>query len=198
MTELELLWNMLGGRGRGFHLFRFREPEDTFFLPVRARLIFAALVEGQAWDREPSVTAVPMLEDGNYRVHDLSTVLWARVESGESARRLEAFRPAPTMILRDGRTVKRTALWALHSPLELMWVKELNRRLQHAFLAPKKFAEVDFELHPPGAVLRAGRSRPLEVWAERVGDGCYGAKEIAGHLPKSPDPDAWAKRNGRG
>lgn len=194
---VDQLWAMCAGAGRGYFLFTFADPDDSFFVPVGARLCFSALVEGQAWDREPSMRAVPMVAAGNHRLHDLSSVLWARVETGESARLLEAFRPRPTLVLRDGQTMKRTALWALHTPLNLDWVKELNRRLQHRFAAPKKFAETDFSFHPPGVFLRWGRSKPLEVWAEHVGDGLYGAREIGGQLPQSPDPEAWAKRNGR-
>lgn len=198
MNALELLWHCAGGKGQGFHLLRFHEPEDSYFLPVSAPTIYAAMIEGQAWDRSPSVGLVPMVENGNYRLRaDHASCLWARVETGESARRLGEFSPRPTLVLRDGKTCKRTALWALHSPLEMVWVRELNRRLQHRFCAPKKFAEPDFAVHPPGVVLRAGRSKPLEIVAELVGDGCYGAREVAGSLPQSPDPDAWAKANGR-
>lgn len=195
MTALELLWHCCAGDGRGWTLFRFEDPADALFVPARSRALFEGAILGQVWDRMPSIHVAPMREANNYREHLAASCLWARVESGEAARRLEAFRPEPTIVLRDGKTVRRTALWALTQELEVEWVRELNRRLQHRFGAPKKHAEVDFAFHPPGTVIRRGRA--VEVVVERVVEALYGAREVAGHLPQSPDPDAWAKAQGR-
>lgn len=194
MTAEQLLWHCLAGDGRGYVLFRFTDPDDAVFCPARSFHLFQGLISGQSWDREPSLSVVPLRQANNYRERAMASCLWARVTTGESARRLAEFRPQPTLTIREGKTCKRTALWALTQPLELPWAHELSRRLAHRFCAPKKFAAVEFELHPPSTVLRSARSKPLEVTVERVVEECYGAREVAGGLPQSPDPEAWRAR----
>lgn len=187
MTDQQLLWAILAGPS-GYLPVRF--PGGSVFCPVGATAKWRRLCTGLGWHGDLEVCAVPTL-DPNWRFHGDSSVLWARVESKASAARLARFDPAPTLVLREGSSARRVALWALCAPLGRGWTERANRRIAHALGGPKKWCGESFSFPVPGTVLRVGRSRPVPVVVESRCDGLYRPREVVGGLREAPDPEAW-------
>lgn len=86
---------------------------------------------------DPRISLVPRRDRHLDNVGE-STVLWCRGETGEAWSRLQNFRPRPSLVFRDGRTCRFTALWWLDKPLprladpEKDWLTRANRRLASA------------------------------------------------------------------
>lgn len=88
-------------------------------------------------DRDAKVGLVPRV-DRSVDGLGCSSVLWVRGETGDSWARLSKFRPRPTVVFRDGRTCRYTAVWWLTRPLPRLadpsqdWLTRANRRLAAA------------------------------------------------------------------
>lgn len=174
---------------------------DGALIPVESPARFVRLLESDAaWDGELVVGAMTWEQNPGW-VDDprdrrvvarwlpaRSMVLWARVEDPAGRDALAGFAPAPTLVLADGSA--RTALWALAQPLSRRWTVDLNKRLAHRVGAKKLYAERWFEFAPPGAVLRAGRGRPVAVGVEAWTGELHSARAVAGGLVDPPDPRA--------
>lgn len=120
-------------------------------------------------------------------------VLWVRSESTVETEALLSWSPKPTLILREGDTVKHTALWALAGELDPLLTMRLNKRLAHAIGTAKKFANPEhFVLTPPGARTDTGKVSQVVHMAEPE-DAFYSAKHLAGQLQDAPDTKALYK-----
>jgi hypothetical protein len=117
---------------------------------------------------------------------------WAVVTGSEQNRWLERFRPAPTMLLREGASTRRVALWWLEQSLAHDWIVRGNKRIAHTLRAVKKQADPDHMLFPVvGSCLRSGRSRPVPIVVERLGIDAYRPRDVVGHLKEPPPPRDW-------
>lgn len=153
------------------------------------------LVEAFGLDRELEVLAVPRGRPRWNIARDAVTGLWVRTETRESVERLERFRRPATIVLQEGDSARRVALWAVTTPHRVDQALRANRRLAHALGTPKKFADPDeFAFSPPGTFLRHGRKRPVPVTVASYTGRVYAPRELYGGLRDAPDPDAW--RNG--
>jgi hypothetical protein len=138
-----------------------------------------------------------------------ATAFWVRVEGTEQNRWLASFQPQPTIVLREGSSSRRWALWALEYPVRWAGVDRGNRRLAHRMRAPKKWAEPEnLWLPAPGSCLRRHGGRPVPIVVERLEAvtfeplGVIGAREIEVNgrvrrfpaLKDAPAADAWMKR----
>lgn len=178
------LWAMLGGWESGFH--EFRLGDEVIHVPVEQEARFRRLIESPT---RVTLAAVPRRQRRSLAFGS-SGALWARVESGASLQLLERFRPRPTLVLRDGDTVRHTAFWALSRPLRAPLydnLREANRRLAGAMKAPKKHAEPGFAFAPMGQL--AGRSRVRVV---RLSGELHDPAHVAGRLRPSPAPWSFA------
>lgn len=188
----DALWLMLGWPGGFHHITRTYDGQRVrSFVPVGSRRIFV----GACANDDCSVSVAPHPEANGWSAMSAS-VLWARVESKRAEGALRFFKPRPTLVVREGGSCRHVAVWALSDVLDQRWVVELNRRVAHRLGAAKKHCGLEFEMPAPGTVLRAGReARPVLVHvAEFRDDAVYGAREVGGWLPVSPDPDAWRER----
>jgi hypothetical protein len=121
-------------------------------------------------------------------------ILWARTETGDAVARLSQFRPRPTLVLRDGATVQKTALWALTQPLDMALAERANKRLAYRLKCPHKHAmPKGYAFRPPGCEIRNGRRVPVVV-VEFNPDATYTAGQVVGRdrpdrgLPDPPKP----------
>jgi hypothetical protein len=122
-------------------------------------------------------------------------VLWAVVANGDGVRKLERFRPRPTLVLAEGDTFRRTAVWALARPLTWDWTVRGNRRLAHWFGGPKRFAQPDHMMRAPASYVRHGRVVPVPITViEQNDDALYLPADVVRHLRDAPEPDAWRRR----
>lgn len=191
--ELRLLWAGLGGNG-GFYAIRLTQHDGkrvTAWPGVDRRQWIAGICEDFGWTGDVEWAARPYMDRGSRRLLAESGAVWARCESGAQVRALEAFDPEPSLVLRDGGTVRHTAFWFLPRPVKSDDGEKLCRHLAHKLRTPKKFA-AQLVFSPPGAVIRAGRSRPLPVVAAGGTGGLVTVRELCRSLPRViPDPDAW-------
>lgn len=186
---------MLAAEEGTFHEMRFRyEPEwwpepdgaswGQAYVPVADRARF----EHHAGLDDCWVSLVPRRERSGLYL-GLSTVMWARLDTGKQADELARFRPAPTVVLREGSSVRRVALWWVSAALNVVQLERGNKRIAHALGAKKKHATPDELFHPPGVVLRFGRERrPLVVHVEHWSGERFTPGQVAGALRDAPEP----------
>ncbi len=124
----------------------------------------------------------------------VASLLWVMTEGGEQTKRLQAFRPLPSMVLRVGSGSLRLSFWALESALRSQDVERANKRLAYSLGAVQKHADPDrLEIPAPGTCVREGRTRPAPVTVSRLSvDSC--GWDIVGRLKDPPDADAWRDR----
>lgn len=199
------LYRMLAGQGDpGFLQFQFRYdgtdlPPDhplhapaswcgPTFVPTGQVRTVARLFRQQ----DCSVGAVPRRQPEEGYMGG-AWVLWARLETGKHAEALARLRTGPTLVLREGKSPRRVALWALAEPLNMVWLERANRRIAHQLGTKKKFAAAEFALHPAGTTLSLG-AKPAPVWAEHMDPGAlYRAREVVGALRDAPEPIDWRR-----
>jgi hypothetical protein len=110
-------------------------------------------------------------------------VLWARLERPACADRLARLPVGPTLVMREGRSSRRIALWALSRPLSDAWVTRGNERLTHACQGRRSTADASALIASPFT----GSPTYVEYAADRISS----ARQIVGGLRDAPDKDAW-------
>jgi hypothetical protein len=121
--------------------------------------------------------------------------LWAVTEGKDPAKKLARFRPAPTIVLREGTSSRLWAIWALNNPAAHEHIVRANKRIAHRLGTAKKWADPDALLVPaPGSCLREGRARPCPVVVAALQPTFHTMRQIVGQLRDAPDPMAWRER----
>ena len=172
-------------------------PYGDYWLSVGLPEGLRACCEAFGYRGGLSLGAVGTQEKSFRRLAD-AQALWVRTESKRSQELLSRFRPKPTLIVREGQTVRCTAFWALREGLstertfggEMSPVENANRQLAHALGCPKKHCNPWFRFTPPDTIDRSGK-KPVPVHVMWEGDGLYEAAEVVSHLAAAPDPNAW-------
>ena len=185
VTALELACQAI--QGPGWHVLR--DPEGSWFVKAcDPRKIGKAIeLHGPA---DVTVSAVPRLELGNFRLTGDSPVLWVRAETRDSCKRLARFTPEPTLVLREGDTVRQVALWSLTRPCPAGKLEEANGRLSYNLRTKMRHGNPGFVFHPPGTVIRLKR-REIEVVAAGGSGEPVPAGRLLGRLRSRPDPPDW-------
>ena len=193
--ELERLWEVLTV-GSGWFLIE-RQAGASIWVDAQDRAGFVKWCDRMAYAGDTVVNAVPLLKQHEDLYHTGSAVLWTRVEDGRSLARLRRFRPVPSLVLREGRTVRHVAFWALSEPLDATRTVRANKRIAHFIGAKKKWCDVDFRFSPPGTVLRR-TSRPIVVRPFGGSGEVYRWGPIVDGLRDAPDPtEAFFRRIGK-
>jgi hypothetical protein len=119
-----------------------------------------------------------------------STILWAWVESKDSAQRAwRRFRPTPAVVLRMGSSCRRLCIWPLREALPWVLVENSNKRIAYALHAPQKYALPEkLRIPVPGTSLRAGRKRPVPVLPTRLETDAWTREQLVGRLKEPPPP----------
>lgn len=186
MNALALLWQILP-HDRGYH--ELRLEGERVFCDVTDQALFRRLLGGVAkLGSHCDLSAVPRLNVNDSLSVGHASVLWARLDSGRSCELLQRFEPEPTLVLRDGGTLRRTALWALSRPLNYDWTLRANRRIAHRLGSKKKLGEPSFMFPAPGSLVNGKR-----VFVEHASEGFYEPAQVVGQLPDAPDQDAWRR-----
>lgn len=95
-------------------------------------------------------------------------VLWADCDTAESIAALQAFRPAPAILVRSGSDENCHAYWTLTGPVDAEAASAGNRRLAHALGAdPGAVTTAATILRPPGTQ-NFKHTPPAQVRAERM------------------------------
>lgn len=124
--------------------------------------------------------------------------LWARLETKAHADQLSRFRRGPSLVVREGRSQKRWALWALKEPLRLDLVARGNRAIAYTLGTVQKYgAEPETAFMPcPGSMMVLGKKTPMPVAVEYMAlDRRYLPRDFAGVVRKPPEPNQdWKQR----
>lgn len=187
MTGLELACRAISGHG--WHVVR---AEQNWWVKADCPARLAKTIEGHG-PRDLSVSIVPYLELGQYRVRGDSPCLWVRTETRDACRRLTRFKPEPSIIIREGSSVRSVALWWLQEPIPAEKLERANGRLSYCLRTKLKHGTSGFEFAPPGTVITEGRAKPLPVVTaggsgERVSWG-----RVVGRLRDRPERPEWIK-----
>lgn len=190
------LWAMLATEDGTSFEFWFRPDPDWYFGEPTWGGISCDVADERAFasycaEGDCSVSLIPRhpgapAEPG-WRDLGRSSVLWCRVDSGASVQRLERFKPQPTIVVREGSSVRHLALWWLATSISAEHVEQANRRLAHALgVVSKKWCRPGFMAHPPGTVLMSVGKRPAVVHASHVSTDRFTARDVVGHLRDAP------------
>jgi hypothetical protein len=178
------LWALLWGEAGQFH--EVHVGGACCWIPCEQRRAFTRLLSAD----DVRVSCVP-------RTHrdDLcwarTRVLWARLESPECAPRLAQLRVPPTLVVREGLSNRRTALWALSAPLEGRWIIRATERLAHALKGRRGAAAPSSLIVSPFTRITLGRARPSRCYVEYESETFTSAREIVGGLRDAPEPYDW-------
>lgn len=120
---------------------------------------------------------------------------WVMVTGTDQNQRLSRFRPLPTIVLREGASSRRTAIWWLSQGMTYDWCLKGNLRIAHFLRAVKKTGNPDHALFPvPGTAIRAEGARPVPVMVERLSIDAHTPKQVVGRLKDPPAPKDWRDR----
>ena len=147
MTADALFWLT---RGNGSGVREIWIEQTRYWIPAGDHREFTRKLRGAQVLNDGALSFVPRMEEDSYFTVP-SSCLWVRVETRHAAKLLAEFQPQPTLILRDGDTVKRTALWWLDQPLSALWALRANERLSQALKGIRKCGAQDELLVPPEA-----------------------------------------------
>lgn len=130
------------------------------------------------------ISVVPRTESKSWATGRAS-VVWAVLQSGQATAALERFRPAPTLVVRAGRTHRRWALWALSRPLWGTYIEQATERLSYALHGVRKAASAETLIPSPFSAPHYIEFETGEIYAPR---------QIVGHLKDAPPTDGWRRR----
>jgi hypothetical protein len=192
----ELLWSGLPSVD-GWYAMRLGAWEGgRLELPCRVtdRRRFLRWCTFHGWSSELTFGVRPYLERRSRRLYADSGAMWARVETNAQVRALEAFNPEPSLVLREGASVKHWAFWFVRQALDPDDGVKVNKHLAHKLGTKKLHAEQAF-IPPAGAVLREGRARPCPVVVAGGSGELLNVGRVCATLPHEiPDPQAWKNK----
>lgn len=123
-----------------------------------------------------------------------SWVLWARLETPDAAKRLARFRVGPTLVIREGASSRRTALWALSEPLSGEWITKATERLSNTLKGRRGAADPSATFPSPFGQITLDRARPSRCYVEYESETRATARQIVGGLVDAPAPHDWRQR----
>jgi hypothetical protein len=130
-------------------------------------------------------------------------VLWAECDGPESAKRLQRFRPLPSLVIASGSGPNCHGYWPLTAPLSPASAELANLRLAHTLKADAACFDAGRILRPPGT-WNFKHHPPRPVGVLRLDAGLrFNIDEVIGHLPavseefvnRRWDSPVWAVRN---
>lgn len=171
------LWALLWGDGGQYH--EIRLGPSVCWIPTHKRRTFEELMH----EPDARISFVPRTERDPFALGD-AHVLWARLERPASGDLLSRLPVGPTLVIREGRSSRRTALWGLSRPVSGDFITRGNERLSHACKGRRRAADASSLFDSPFS--------PGKLWIEYEDDGPFHtAREIVGRLRDAPATDGW-------
>lgn len=143
---------------------------------------------------------VSIVPRNSHREGDVSAhagCLWARLETKAHADALSRFRRGPTLVVREGKSPRRWALWWLAQPLTLDVVARGNRAIAFTLGTVQKYgSEPETAFLPcPGSMMKLGRKTPMPVAVEYADSRRrYRPGDFRGVVKKPPEVStSWRK-----
>lgn len=113
-----------------------------------------------------------------------SWVLWAECDTPAARTALEAFAPAPTLIIASGSPHGRHAYWALAQPIAVDALENANRRLADQLAADPACVDAARILRPPGTLNFKRDLLTDVVTVEHRPERRYELDDLLRHLPE--------------
>jgi hypothetical protein len=177
-------WALLWGTDRGVH--EVRVGSATCWIPCARPRPFGRLLTQD----DVMVNAVPRTAPDAYALGP-AWVLWARLERPACATLLGRLPVGPTLVLREGSSSRRTALWALSEPLDGDWITRATERLAHHLEGRRGAADASALIPSPFTRITVGRVRPSQIRVEYESEEISTARQIVGRLRDAPSTDGW-------
>lgn len=108
--------------------------------------------------------------------------LWCDLDTDDAARRLDAFQPAPSIVIRSGTGSHRHAYWALRDPVASTHVARANRRLALALGGDRASCDPARIMRPAGT-FNYKRQPRRAVECVRCEPAVFTVREVIGGLP---------------
>jgi len=178
-------WAMLWGPGFHEITCRYSEGPARIWMPCSRKHPFERIVRAD----DCYVSAVPRRSEDSL-AYGAAHVLWVRLDRPEAGERLSKVPLAPTAVLREGRSSRRYALWALSQPLWGDWIDRANARLSH-FCKGRRGAGTASQLVLSPFTRLTTATRTVPVYVEYESDTYATARQIVGRLPDAPATDGW-------
>lgn len=178
-------WAMLWGPG--YHEIQCRSSEGSarLWIPCDRRRALERILRSD----DCFISAVPRSREDSFALGD-AHVLWARLDRPECGDRLARLPVGPTLVVREGRSSRRYALWALSRPLYGDWIDRANGRLAHACKGRRRAGDASALILSPFTRL-TNAAHSVSVYVEYESDSYATAREIVGRLSEAPSLDAW-------
>lgn len=174
----EEFWLLLWGRDSDLH--EVELPGTRCWIPCPQKRALIRLLHAPGC----AVSLVPRTQPDALSWGE-SHLLWCHLRTAEAEQQLERFRPAPTVVLREGETQQRWALWSLSRPLSGSWVQRGNDRINHWLRGLRRDGNPETLIPSPFG----------EGWAvEFEWPAVYTPREIVGRLREAPDPNGWKQQ----
>jgi hypothetical protein len=183
------LWALLWGDAEYCHKIRltYDGQHGESWVPCGNRRAFERLLVAD----DVHVSCVPRVKGDDFAL-GLAHVLWVRLESSESCQRLMRFRVPPTLVVREGSSQRRVALWALSVPLDATWAIKAGERLAYALKGRRSNADPSLATFPsPFTRITLGRSKPCKVYTEFESDTHVTPRTLVGGLADAPTLRDW-------
>lgn len=177
------LWALLWGDSGQFH--ELHVAHATCWVPCQDRRRFARLLG----DDDVTVSLVPRT-DRDALALGSAHVLWARLESPACATGLAQLPVSPSLVVREGGSSRRWALWALSRPLSGDWITQANERISFALKGRRGAADASACFPSPFTRL-THKARPVKLYAEYESGSYATARQIVGRLRDAPATDGW-------
>jgi len=173
--------------GPGLHEIQCSYSEGTarIWMPCDRRRPFARIVRAD----DCFVSAVPRTSE-HALDYGRAHILWARLDRPDCAERLAKLPVAPTLVVREGRSSRRYALWALSRPLSGPWIEQANARLSHACKGRRGAGNAAALILSPFTRITSGK-RDVGVYVEYESQTYATPREIVGRLSDAPATDGW-------
>ena len=178
-------WAMLWGPGLHEIQCRYSEGPARIWMPCEKRRPFERIVKAN----DCYVSAVPRMQE-NSITWGAAHILWLRLDRPDCAERLARLPVGPTLVVREGRSSRRYALWALSRPLSGDWIDRANARLSHACKGRRGAGGASQLILSPFTRITTGK-RDVDVYQEYESQTYATPREIVGRLPDAPDAKAW-------
>src|SRR3954454_15290494 len=125
---------------------------------------------------------------GGPRAIERGYVLWADCDGDQAVAALNAFDPAPSIVIASGSGTNCHAYWPLQPPLRIDDLEPANRRLAHALGADPASADAARILRVPGTLSHKPQP-PTAVEALRTDfERRLAVTDVVGELPELPRP----------
>jgi hypothetical protein len=187
----DLFLAMIAGRDTtGFYEIRSALPERAgmrqTFIALNDREHAASIAVNQGQRTDTYVGLAPRSgQSGGLAAIPRVWCVWVDCDTGDSLRRLAAFRPLPSIAIRSGSDDHVHGYWPLRDAVAPEWAKRANRRLALALTADRGATDGARIMRLPGTYNhKHGTSRP--VVCTRLELDVFTVGQVVGDLPDDP------------